>query len=232
MRQRPLTAHSDAFAANVDSNPAHRQRLNTNVIYAMNATRRSNYSVELMAEIPQTYDRLAELVGGRSALIVTTPTVAEIYGQTLSHALPQSPVRVLDVNEPSKNLSAVETVSRWAQEAGIERDGCLYRSEAESCQTLSVRRHRSFDEEFAMCESLPVSLGRSMPALALRARSISEIAKATWAPLHLPTLCLCALVTCERLTNVPSDVGWQRSQRWLLLATLCCSKSYVKTERH
>ncbi|HEU4557808.1 MAG TPA: ROK family protein [Longimicrobium sp.] len=74
-------------------------------------------------------DALAEAVGGRAALLVTTPTVARLYAATLHRRLLDAGARVelfsLRCGEADKSPEQVERICRQAQRVGLDRNGVL-----------------------------------------------------------------------------------------------------------
>jgi len=73
--------------------------------------------------------RLPELLEGRQALVVTTPTVRRLYGHALDAVVEHHRLRattlVLRCSEQAKSLKAVQRVCRHALERGLGRDAVL-----------------------------------------------------------------------------------------------------------
>lgn len=72
---------------------------------------------------------LVDLLAGRDALLVTTPTVAERYAHRLREQLAghglEVPLEILDCREETKTLDRVERLCRVAKGYGIGRQGVL-----------------------------------------------------------------------------------------------------------
>jgi 3-dehydroquinate synthase len=71
---------------------------------------------------------LAEALGERKVIVVTTPTVYRLYGPALRGALKSAPVAatiVLDVREETKSLQFVEQVCQEALAQGLDRRAVL-----------------------------------------------------------------------------------------------------------
>lgn len=72
---------------------------------------------------------LIERLVGRSGLLVTTPTVARLYGETLTLQLKQQDVHlamiVLACNETTKTLAQVEQICVHAYQQGLDRQSVL-----------------------------------------------------------------------------------------------------------
>jgi 3-dehydroquinate synthetase len=68
-------------------------------------------------------------LAGQKAMLVTTPTVNNLYGKAIAKALQNAGIdlslKELDCTEESKTLSQAERVCAWAQEVGIDRKGVL-----------------------------------------------------------------------------------------------------------
>jgi 3-dehydroquinate synthetase len=93
---------------------------------SMDCAARSQYHVTLCDSLLHPANlTLQQAVGGRKALLITTPTVARLYGAAMRAALPDVPVVVLDVCEDSKSMQYVEAVCREALARGLDRRGIL-----------------------------------------------------------------------------------------------------------
>ncbi len=68
---------------------------------------------------------LSDTLGVRRALVVTDPTVDELYGAELRADLDDPQVLVLDLDEQSKTMDAVLAVCRSAQQQGLGRRDLL-----------------------------------------------------------------------------------------------------------
>ncbi len=94
------------------------------------AHRRRHYHVTLNENLLQTGIRqLAEDIGSRQALIVTTPTVFRLYGSALQRELESvgcsAPVLVRKWTERSKTMREVEYISSHAYKLGLGRNSVL-----------------------------------------------------------------------------------------------------------
>jgi 3-dehydroquinate synthase len=89
--------------------------------------RRAQYDVLLCdAALPAALRPLQAWTDGRDYIIVTTPTVYELYGHVISALLPAKAVfLVLDCDESSKDLAQVERVCRYAYDLRLSRTGLL-----------------------------------------------------------------------------------------------------------
>ena len=88
------------------------------------------YEVALVDGILQPGARpLAERIGSRRALVVTTPTVARLYARqihrSLVHGNPQVSLFVLECDERAKSLDQVVLICDRALECGLDRRGLL-----------------------------------------------------------------------------------------------------------
>ncbi len=82
---------------------------------------------------------LSDTLGVRRALVVTDPTVDELYGAELRAYLDDPQVLVLDVGEQSKTMDAVLAVCRSAQQHGLgRRDVLLAFGGGIVCDVVSV----------------------------------------------------------------------------------------------
>jgi len=89
-----------------------------------------SYSVQVIEGLcGQGFERLLEVIGHRRALLVTTPTVSKLYGNTLCrqlrHAGIDIPELILDCKEATKTLEQVEHICAEAYEQGLDRTGVL-----------------------------------------------------------------------------------------------------------
>ncbi len=96
----------------------------------VDAGRLRGYSVALVEDLVQSgYRQLGELVAGRSALVVTTPTVEGLYARSAFHSLrqvnPRTDLLVLDCSESSKSPETLLGICRRAAENGLDRKGLL-----------------------------------------------------------------------------------------------------------
>lgn len=98
---------------------------NTTRLFKMKSHRRCEYSVDVYGNPLDAYSNLATLLANRSAIIVTTPTVASLYGDDIASAVNGTPVCVIDVKERNKDIESVRKVCQWALDHEIERDGVL-----------------------------------------------------------------------------------------------------------
>ena len=86
-----------------------------------------SYDVQLtINHIDAASETLREAVGSRKALVVTTPTVAALYGNEIYHALyhhnDRASFLVLDCDEASKSLEQVtQSAGRRWKSASIEK---------------------------------------------------------------------------------------------------------------
>jgi 3-dehydroquinate synthetase len=97
---------------------------------AVCANRQRYYHVILNENLLQTGIRqLAENIGSRQALIVTTPTVFRLYGSELQRGLESvgcsAPMLVLRCTERSKTMREVEYISSEAYRHGLGRNAVL-----------------------------------------------------------------------------------------------------------
>ena len=98
--------------------------------FAVCANRQRHYHVTLSENLLQTGIRqLAENIGSRQALIVTTPTVFRLYGSELQRELESvgcpAPMLVLKCTERSKTMGEVEYISSEAYRHGLGRNAVL-----------------------------------------------------------------------------------------------------------
>jgi 2-epi-5-epi-valiolone synthase len=96
----------------------------------MTCMRVQGYDVSLVDGLLRPGDRrLLDAIGTRRALIVTTPTVARLYGDALRAVLAPAGSRVrvmvMGSGEPAKEIATVLDVCAAAQEAGIGRRDLL-----------------------------------------------------------------------------------------------------------
>lgn len=94
----------------------------------VSADRLQKYRVRLLGRLALA-PALATLLRGRRALLVTTPTVERLYGESLRQALLASDQRVehlvLPCTESTKSLALVQELCARAQREGLERTGVL-----------------------------------------------------------------------------------------------------------
>lgn len=98
--------------------------------FAIDANRRRHYQVTFNENLLQTGIRpLAENIGSRQALIVTTPTVFRLYGSTLQRELESvgcsTNMLVLRCAERSKTMREVEYISSQTYRHGLGRNSVL-----------------------------------------------------------------------------------------------------------
>jgi 2-epi-5-epi-valiolone synthase len=96
----------------------------------MTCVRVQGYGVSLVDGLLRPGDRqLLDAIGDRRALVVTTPTVARLYGAALRRVLAPAGTRVrvavMHSGEPAKEIETVLDVCAAAQEAGIGRRDVL-----------------------------------------------------------------------------------------------------------
>ena len=96
----------------------------------VSANRLREYSVSLVEDLVRSdYRHLREVVGSRRALVVTTPTVAELYGRAAFEALARGNahvgLQVIACDEQSKSAEVVFEICRRAAEHGLDRKGLL-----------------------------------------------------------------------------------------------------------
>jgi 2-epi-5-epi-valiolone synthase len=98
--------------------------------YRMRSHRRHAYEVTLVdGLLDRSFRELARRLQGRTGLLVTTPTVARLYGRALSERLISRglhfPLLVLEAGEANKGLAQVERVCAEAIENGLGRRSLL-----------------------------------------------------------------------------------------------------------
>jgi 3-dehydroquinate synthetase len=98
--------------------------------FAVCANRQRHYQVTLNENLLQTeIRRLAENIGSRQALIVTTPTVFRLYGSALQRELEsvghRAPLLVLKCTERRKTIREVEYITSRAYRYGLGRNSVL-----------------------------------------------------------------------------------------------------------
>ncbi len=106
----------------VDETPTQSRR------YRTSSGRRADQEILLdTATLTQALCHVRQWVDGRDILVVTTPTVKNIYGCLLKELVSTQGRRllVLDCTESSKELAQVERVCRKARELHIDRKGIL-----------------------------------------------------------------------------------------------------------
>jgi 3-dehydroquinate synthetase/predicted NBD/HSP70 family sugar kinase len=96
----------------------------------VSADRRSNYDICVVEGLLKNgADNLVDCLQGRSGLIVTTPTVAQLYGYELQDQLRRKgvilPLLVMNCRESTKNLGQVEQVCEAAWKHNIDRRSIL-----------------------------------------------------------------------------------------------------------
>lgn len=76
--------------------------------------------------LPEALRQLRAWTSGRDCLVVTTPTVYDLYGDLVSSLLSErAAFLVLDCDESSKDMAQVERVCRHAQDVPLSRTGLL-----------------------------------------------------------------------------------------------------------
>ena len=98
--------------------------------FTISANQRRHYQVTLNENLLQNGIRLvAENIGSRKALIVTTPTVFRLYGSAVQRELQSAgcfaPMLVLKCTERSKTICEVEYISSQAYKHGLGRNSVL-----------------------------------------------------------------------------------------------------------
>lgn len=98
--------------------------------FAMHADFRRRYDVLLTRDLlTQCASLVAEHLGSRAALIITTPTVGSFYGETLQAGLRSLgvilPMLVLDCDESSKTMVQVERICSEVFRHGLSRKSVL-----------------------------------------------------------------------------------------------------------
>jgi 3-dehydroquinate synthetase len=99
-------------------------------VIAVCANHRRHYQVTLNENLLQTgIYQLADKIGSRQALIVTTPTVSRLYGSVLQKQLRSvgcsAPLLVLRCTERSKTMRQIEYISSQAYSHGLGRNSVL-----------------------------------------------------------------------------------------------------------
>jgi 3-dehydroquinate synthetase/predicted NBD/HSP70 family sugar kinase len=97
---------------------------------AVRAASDRGYEVALVPDLAGSgIHELARRLQGRTGLLVTTPTVARLYGAALQERLAEQgihyPLVTLAVTEPAKDLAQVERVAAAAYEHGLDRTSVL-----------------------------------------------------------------------------------------------------------
>lgn len=97
--------------------------------FTLLSSRPAKQEIEITADVLSPGNTtLARLVGDRKALFIVTPNVDRLYGGALRHYIesvlegPGSQVVVLDADEATKNMQAVEFIVSRAREFGLGRD--------------------------------------------------------------------------------------------------------------
>jgi 3-dehydroquinate synthetase len=95
--------------------------------YSAVSSRKGQYDVVLRdTRLAESLRPLRAWTDGRDCLVVTTPTVHDLYGHLIGSLLPESPaVLVLDCDESSKDMAQVERVCRRAHHMSLSRAGLL-----------------------------------------------------------------------------------------------------------
>jgi 3-dehydroquinate synthase len=101
-----------------------------NAIHTMRCTSRRSYDVEIVhGLLDPTNETLARRLDGRRALVVTTPSVARLYGDRLreyiAHHRLDAGVLTLECSENEKSLRLVARICQEAQRRGLDRRGVL-----------------------------------------------------------------------------------------------------------
>jgi 2-epi-5-epi-valiolone synthase len=122
----PSTAHGDPGDGNATLIANDDER------FALCSTRAATQEIVLSSGVlAPDNTTLAEAIGARRALFVLTPTVDQLYGDALRRYIgsvlerSDSEVFVLQVNETTKSLSAVDVLAAHASGMGLDREGPL-----------------------------------------------------------------------------------------------------------
>jgi 3-dehydroquinate synthase len=96
----------------------------------LNCERRREFRVKLAWDIlGASSDAIAELIGDRLALVVTTPTVDHLYGTAFRDVLHRNGCRagieILPLREGTKTLDSVTRIAGLARRHAIDRKGVL-----------------------------------------------------------------------------------------------------------
>lgn len=110
--------------------PSHDNSVGPDRVLVVGADLQRHYQVALTENLFQnTLHKLAECIGSRATLLVTTPTVAELYGSTLQRELKlrgiSVPMMLIRSSEISKTLSQVEHICSQAYAHGLGRKSVL-----------------------------------------------------------------------------------------------------------
>ena len=97
--------------------------------YHVNAGKARAYNVSTAADVSSCCALLEELIESRTALVITTPTVAKLLGRENYNRLrSQNPLvrlTVLNCNEASKSIEQVLLICDEAMQVGLDRTGLL-----------------------------------------------------------------------------------------------------------
>jgi 3-dehydroquinate synthase len=117
-----MQSHQAAEASELEDRNRTSQRA-----YSAVASRKAQYDVVLRdMGLAEALRPLRAWTDGRDCLIVTTPTVHDLYGDVIGGVLPESPaILVLDCDESSKDMAQVERVCRRAHQMSLSRAGLL-----------------------------------------------------------------------------------------------------------
>lgn len=95
----------------------------------MKSIKEWTYSVEVRRDVVSTAAPLLRAMGERRCLVVTTPTVhnlyRELFGAMVDHGQGRMHVHVTGGREAGKTLEAAWAICRKAAEGGVERNGVL-----------------------------------------------------------------------------------------------------------
>ncbi|EYF01007.1 sedoheptulose 7-phosphate cyclase [Chondromyces apiculatus] len=99
-------------------------------IHTMRCTSKRSYDVQIAHRVlDPDNDALARRIGGRRALVVTTPSVARLHGEALQGYLarhaPDTDVVTLECSEDHKSLRLVARLCHEAQQRGLDRKAVL-----------------------------------------------------------------------------------------------------------
>jgi 3-dehydroquinate synthetase len=107
-----------------------KQDVSSNILFRMACHRQRAYRVYSdEGSLEPESSLLAELLRGRKALVVTTPTVARLYGSLFDelveyHRLPVKTM-ILSCSENTKSLELVGEICRTALDCSLDREGLL-----------------------------------------------------------------------------------------------------------
>jgi 2-epi-5-epi-valiolone synthase len=98
-------------------------------LHHVHAGQARSYDVYTAANLSTCTDLLADLIGPRSALVVTTPTVAKLFARDINMGLrnrsEKTSFMVLRCNEATKTVEQVLGVCERAQQVGLDRSDLL-----------------------------------------------------------------------------------------------------------